>query len=165
MVAPLDDAYELVVVVDIDGVVADNRHRLPLIRSGDDHHTPQWGRYFDLAPYDPSYPLGVTTVMGLAAHLPIVWVTGRPERCRTATIRWLDDHGLPSSRLVMRPDHDTTANATLKAAQVDYLRTDRHALPVVVLDDSAAVVRLLTERHVPAVLVTWHGEHVESWRG
>ena len=159
------DGHELVAVLDIDGVVADNRHRLPLIRSGDEGHTPQWTRYFDLAPYDASHPLGVAAAVALASRFPLVWVTGRPERTRRPTTAWLTDQGLPADRLVMRPDDDTTPNARLKVAQLDYLRRKRRSLPAIMLDDSPQVVRLLTEQHVPAVLVTWHGEHHESWRG
>jgi hypothetical protein len=39
----------------------------------------------------------------------VVWLTGRPERCRRDTVRWLARNGLPAGELYMRGNGDRQA--------------------------------------------------------
>jgi len=89
-------------VVDIDGVVADVRHRLHFIEG----KPRQWDRFFAAADQDPPLPQGVALVKELAADHDVVWLTGRPERTRRATRTWLAAQGLPTESLIMRPNRD-----------------------------------------------------------
>ena len=81
-------------VVDIDGVVADARHRLHHIAGG--HR--DWERFFAAAGDDPPHPEGLALVATLAADHDVVFLTGRPGRYRSMTERWLADHGLGGHR-------------------------------------------------------------------
>ena len=91
------------VVVDIDGVVADVRHRLRHVES----RPKDWPAFFGAADRDPPLRRGLEVVASaLAAELTVVWLTGRPEWTRATTARWLDRHGMPGGPLNMRPAHD-----------------------------------------------------------
>ena len=66
----------MLAVFDIDGVVADVRHRL--------HHLERrraWLRFFDAADEDTLLPEGAALVGELARAHEIVWLTGRPNGC------------------------------------------------------------------------------------
>ncbi len=125
-------------VVDIDGVVADVRHRLHHIeRSPKD-----WDRFFAAAVDDPLLPEGKAVVDQLVAtgH-ELVWLTGRPERCRRDTVTWLTKVGLPVAGLHMRRDGDRRPARQTKLAVLQSLARSR---PVAVMvDDDALVVRTL----------------------
>lgn len=121
-------------IVDIDGVVADVRHRL--------HHLERrpkdWRAFFAAAPEDPTHPEGLAVVARLAADHDIVFLTGRPEPHRRATQRWLDDHGLGGHRLEMRPAGDRRPAALLKVDVLRSLAGEREV--AVVVDDSKPVL-------------------------
>jgi phosphoserine phosphatase len=64
-------------VVDIDGVVADVRHRLSFL----DRRPKDWAGFFDAASLDPLLPEGAAMVGELTKRgHTVVWLTGRPER-------------------------------------------------------------------------------------
>ena len=99
-------------VFDIDGTVADARHRLHLIAGKADHD--QWVRFFDAAVDDPPLAEGVARAKQLAETHDIVWLTARPERVREMTEDWLAQHGLPTGRLLMLPDGEKKVARTAK---------------------------------------------------
>jgi hypothetical protein len=96
------DALPRYAVVDIDGVLADVRHRL--------HHVERrpknWAAFFAAADEDGLLAEGVAVVDNLAAEHTIVYLTGRPERLRSQTESWLRRHGLPAGELIMRQEGD-----------------------------------------------------------
>src|SRR3954471_9041367 len=89
-------------VIDLDGVVADVRHRLHHISGG----TKNWSAFFAGVGTDPVLVEGRAVLERLAAEHEIVYLTGRPERTRAATEDWLGRHALPQGRLLMRSDND-----------------------------------------------------------
>lgn len=143
------DPVRPVAVVDIDGVVADVRHRVGHLET----RPPDWGAFFSEADLDPPLPTGVARVRELldAGH-EIIWLTGRPEWLRPITRRWLADQGLPVDVLLMRPNGDRRPARSLKSS---FLRAVAAGRPVpglrdgspreivlVVDDDDAVVARL-----------------------
>jgi hypothetical protein len=136
-------------VVDIDGVVADARHRLHFIEGKPRH----WDRFFAAATDDPPLPEGVAVVRELAADHDVLWLTGRPERTRRATEAWLAAQGLPTERLIMRPNRDFRPARVTKRDELRRLRADRRI--AVVLDDDPQVVELLAADGFPARLADW----------
>lgn len=98
-------------VIDIDGVVADVRHRLRHLQG----RRKKWDAFFAAAPNDPAHPEGMRLVGELAHEHEVVFLTGRPEHCRRDTIDWLDRHGLPTDRVLMRPADDRRPAAEVKA--------------------------------------------------
>ena len=92
-----------VAVLDIDGVLADVRHRLPHIEGG----RRDWDAFFAGVADDPVLEPGRDLARRLAGDgMGIVYLTGRPERCREDTRAWLEHHALPEGELVMRQDRD-----------------------------------------------------------
>ncbi|MDQ1710378.1 MAG: hypothetical protein QOG49_1763, partial [Frankiaceae bacterium] len=127
-----------VAVVDIDGVVADVRHRLRFVES-----TPKdWDRFFASAPDDPPLPAGVERVQQLARDHDVVFVTGRPERCRAATESWLRDAGIGGWPVVMRGDHDRRPARQTKVHEVRAIA--RRTRVAVVVDDDREVCAAMT---------------------
>jgi hypothetical protein len=120
-------------VIDIDGVLADVRHRL--------HHLQQrpkdWDAFFAAAADDPPLAEGLAVVRKLESEHDVVYLTGRPERLRAVTERWLASHALPRGELLMRKHSDRRPARMTKPRLLEQLARRR---PVaVVVDDDAAV--------------------------
>lgn len=137
-----------VAVFDIDGVVADVRHRLHYL----DRRPKDWGKFFNHADSDPALPVGIELVRLLSADHDIVWLTGRPEWLRRVTHRWLESHGLPTKELLMRGNGDYRPARILK---VDVLRKlDARSIAAFV-DDDPDVIASALNAGFPAQLADW----------
>jgi hypothetical protein len=136
-------------VIDIDGVVADVRHRL--------HHLEErpkdWTAFFAAASADPPLTPGIERVHLLAADHDIVYLTGRPERCRRATEQWLHDHGIGGHPVVMRRNHDHRPARRTKHEELR--RLAEGARVAVVIDDDPEVCAELTAAGWPVEQATW----------
>ena len=89
-------------VFDLDNTLADTAHRQRFLeRSPRD-----WDAFFAAAPEDPPIPEGIALVLASAEECEIVYLTGRPERCRRDTLAWLAAQGLPEGRVHMRRNDD-----------------------------------------------------------
>jgi phosphoglycolate phosphatase-like HAD superfamily hydrolase len=152
---PTDPAEELppLAVFDIDGVLADVRHRLRHVRS----RPKDWDAFFGAAEQDPLLPEGAgAAATALRAGNSVGYLTGRPERCRAATLRWLTQHGLPEGALVMRPDADRRPARLWKIAALRDLAR-RHRITAFV-DDDAAVVSAARAAGFPVLHAQWMAE-------
>jgi hypothetical protein len=138
-----------IAVFDVDGVVADVRHRLHHIAG----RPKDWGRFFAGADRDPALHTGVALALRYARDHRLVWLTGRPERLRGVTERWLARHGLPAGQLLMRPAGDRRPAREFKSEQL--VRLSRQGEIAVVVDDDPAVVDLLTGAGWPVRLADW----------
>lgn len=96
-----DDARPLA-VFDLDGTLADTAHRQHFLEGA----KRDWPAFFAAAPDDPPLAEGVRLVLRSAAECEIVYLTGRPERCRRDTVAWLSRQELPEGRLLMRRNDD-----------------------------------------------------------
>jgi hypothetical protein len=126
-------------IVDIDGVVADVRHRLHHITG----RRKDWDGFFAAATADPPHDEGLAVVTELTGGHDVVFLTGRPERCRADTQGWLDAHGLGDHRLVMRPEGDRRPAAQVKVEQLRRLAAGRAV--AIVVDDDQRVVAAMTQ--------------------
>lgn len=146
------------VVLDLDGVLADTRHRMHHI----DRTSPDWDAFFAVAGDDPAHPEGLAVAAEAAARgRAVVYLSGRPERWRRATQDWLDRHDLPPGRVVLRADGDRRPAATVKVAALRRLAAEL-TLQVLV-DDDPSVVAAVRGRRGPGggplveqvLLATW----------
>ncbi len=110
-----------IAIVDLDGVVADVRHRLHFLQN----RPKDWDGFFAAAAADPAHPEGLAVVARLADDHEIVFVTGRPDRLRRDTVEWLETYGIGEHRLFMRPDGDRRPAAQVKRELVTALARDR----------------------------------------
>jgi hypothetical protein len=133
-------------VFDIDGVVADVRHRIHHVR----RH--RWQRFFAEAGADPLLEQGAALVADLGATHDIVWLTGRPEWLRRTTEHWLADYDLPTDELHMRPDGDYRPARVFKLGVLRRLRPRGIAAFV---DDDPEVISAATLAGYPAALADW----------
>jgi phosphoglycolate phosphatase-like HAD superfamily hydrolase len=136
-------------VFDVDGVVADVRHRLRHVA----HRPKNWQAFFAAADRDPPLAPGVELVREFARDHRLVWLTGRPERLRRVTERWFAEQGLPEGRLLMRPDDDRRPARDYKHGQLR--RLSREGVIAVVVDDDPAVVTRLRAEGFPVRLADW----------
>lgn len=136
-------------IVDIDGVVADVRHRL--------HHLEgrrkDWDGFFGAAGDDAVHAEGLAVVDRLAVDHEIIFVTGRPEWLREVTQRWLKEHGFGGHRLLMRSTRDRAPARVVKPQIVAHL-AERRGIGVVV-DDDVEVLAEMAERGWPTFHADW----------
>jgi hypothetical protein len=145
-------------VIDIDGVVADVRHRLHFLEDG----PKDWPGFFAAAVDDPPLPEGVALVLALLHDHDVVWLTGRPESTRGDTEAWLSRHGLPTEPLLMRRNGDYRPARHSKKETVRDLATQRRI--ALIVDDDPAVVRDLTAAGFQVRLAEWL-PHSSTLRG
>jgi phosphoglycolate phosphatase-like HAD superfamily hydrolase len=144
------DERPAVAVFDIDGVLADVRHRLHHV----DKRPKDWPAFFAAMGDDEPLEVGVALARDLAAQgNAIVYLTGRHEGYRRLTEEWLRGHGLPEGRLVMRRDDDRRPARQLKPQELR--RIARRARVVAVVDDDDAVVAVLRRDGWPVHHATW----------
>ncbi|MFD7436079.1 hypothetical protein [Streptomyces sp. NPDC059861] len=91
-----------IAVFDLDNTLADTAHRQRFLEG----RPRDWDGFFAAAPADPPLAEGVAMVRASAGECEVVYLTGRPERCRQDTLDWLAAQGLPEGRVHMRRDAD-----------------------------------------------------------
>ena len=148
---PPPDAAPPLAVFDLDGTLADVRHRL--------HHLAarpkNWDAFFAAARDDPPLPTGVALARESAEECEVVYVTGRPERLRAATLAWLRRAGLPEGRLAMRRGGD---RRPARLAKVELLRRlSRGRVVAVVVDDDDEVCDAYEAAGFRVLRATWAG--------
>lgn len=137
-------------VFDIDGVLADVRHRLWTLES----RPKDWDLFFALAPEDPPLAQGLAAVQAEAARgHAIVYLSGRPEQCRADTVAWLARHGFPEAPVHLRPAADRRPARLVKPQLLRALESQH--LIVAVYDDDADVIATMRELGYAATHVTW----------
>ncbi|MBZ6080645.1 hypothetical protein KVH15_06285 [Streptomyces olivaceus] len=97
-----DSSRPAVAVFDLDNTLADTAHRQRFL----ERRPRDWDAFFAAAPQDPPLARGIGLVRASAEECEIVYLTGRPERCRRDTLDWLAAHGLPEGPVHMRGDAD-----------------------------------------------------------
>lgn len=136
-------------VFDIDGVLADVGHRLHHLRG----RRKDWAGFFAAAAADPVLEPGRSRVLEAAEQHALVYVSGRPERLRATTQRWLDDNGFPAGALVLRRNADHRPARLVKPELLR--RISRSGTVVLVVDDDAAVCAALLAAGYPVEQAGW----------
>jgi hypothetical protein len=136
-------------IVDIDGVVADVRHRL--------HHLERrpknWKGFFADAELDQPHLEGVELVRLLSTDHEVIFLTGRPSHLEPATRTWLTQQGIGDHRLVMRPGNDRRPAAVVKVELLAELGKGRTV--ELVVDDDAVVIEHMQRAGYPTLHATW----------
>lgn len=136
------------VVFDIDGVVADVRHRLHFL----DDKPKNWAGFFAAAPADPALAEGLSFAQSVAHDHEIVWLTGRPESMRNQTMNWLRDQRLPVHQLIMRRRGD---HRPARIVKLDALRVLAASEIELLVDDDPDVINAAAEAGFPTRLAEW----------
>ncbi|MGW7418520.1 phosphatase domain-containing protein [Streptomyces sp. NPDC054813] len=119
-----------IAVFDIDNTLADTAHRQRFLEC----RPRDWDAFFAAAPHDPPLAEGIALAVATARECEIVYLTGRPDRCRRDTLDWLAAHGLPEGRVHMRRNAD---RRPARHTKLEILRrlAERREVRVLVDDD------------------------------
>ncbi|MEU5536176.1 hypothetical protein [Streptomyces sp. NPDC020362] len=116
-----DSSERRIAVFDLDNTLADTAHRQHFL----EERPRNWAAFFAAAPGDPPLTEGVALALEAARECGIVYLTGRPERCRRDTLAWLAAHGLPKGRVHMRGNADRRPARFTKLEVLRRLARDR----------------------------------------
>jgi hypothetical protein len=156
---PAEPMQPTVVVFDIDGVLADVRHRLHFLQ----RRPKDWGGFFAAAGDDAVLPEGREAVLLAAQVHEIVYLTGRPSSLRQVTSDWLATGQFPPGRLIMRSRTDHRPARQVKVESLRRVAVDHQVLMVV--DDDAAVVAAIRATGLPVTHATWMPQEAEPEQG
>lgn len=136
-------------VFDLDGTLAETGHRQHFL----EQQPRDWKGFFAAASQDPPLAEGVRLAQDAAASCEVVYLTGRPERCRRDTLAWLARHGLPEGRLWMRANDDRRPARTTKMAVLTDLGRSREVRMLV--DDDVLVCQAAERAGFRVVRAGW----------
>lgn len=136
---------------DIDGTIADISHRQHFL----DERPKNWDAFHAATSDDVPLRHMRIVLRALVNHLGprhVLYVTGRVEKTRAATVEWLRWYNFPQLRLLMRPDGDYRDDTILKREMLDQLRAEGF-VPLMVFEDRSRVVNMWREVGVPCAQV------------
>lgn len=136
-------------VFDLDGTLADSAHRQHLL----ERRPRDWNAFFAAATEDPPLAEGVALALSRARDCEVVYLTGRPERCRPDTLAWLAAQGLPEGRVWMRRDNDRRPARVTKLEILRGLARDREVR--VLVDDDPLVCEAAERAGFTVVRADW----------
>ncbi len=136
-----------IVIVDIDGTIADVRHRLHHIQGGKKKN---WKAFFEAMDRDKPIDSMIQQVYELERDHDILIVTGRPEQYRARTEKWLKANGIRYRKLFMRPSGDHRPDYTVKA---EVLREFPKGQIVLAIDDREPVCDMWEKNGIRCIRV------------
>ncbi|MFD6992221.1 hypothetical protein [Streptomyces sp. NPDC059943] len=136
-------------VFDLDGTLAETAHRQHFL----ERRPKDWAGFFGAAGQDTPLPEGVALVLKSAEECEVVYLTGRPERCRESTLTWLRANGLPDGRVFMRRNDDRRPARTTKVERLRALAAKREIR--VLVDDDELVCDAVESAGFRVVRARW----------
>lgn len=139
-------------LIDIDGTVADLSHR----RHHIENKPKNWPAFFEQCELDSpiEHMRPIIHVLWMVGQ--VIFVSGRPERTRDATQRWLLKHkfniSIEPAKLYMRADGDYRDDSIVKLELLQKIREDGYH-PMMAFDDRSRVVKMWRENGVPCAQV------------
>ena len=132
-----------VVLCDIDGTIADIRHRRHYVEGV----RKDWASFFDAIPSDSvRESVREQLLLLIEQGKTVVFVTARSSKLKNATVRWLNGYvQLPYWTLIMRHEKDGRSDEQVKADMLTDYFPDTSVIDTV-LDDRPRVIRMWRER-------------------
>lgn len=135
----------MLIVMDIDGTLANIEHRLDYVRS-----KPKNWKAFDAGIPNDEVNEPVAEVLyslrsaGSGNQNKIIFASGRNERSRSATVDWLKKYSLweDDSKLYMRKADDFRNDSIVKREILDEIIADYGKKPDMVFEDRPRVVNM-----------------------
>jgi uncharacterized HAD superfamily protein len=136
-------------VFDLDGTLADDSHRKSFV-SGEVKY---FQKYYSLMDQDPRKG-EIAEVLWLCKKqgLAIIIVTGRPERYRDTTVKWLAENKIEYDLLEMRGDSDFRKAAVMKLEVLEK-RINPFYKVRIAFDDNSEIINMFRLNGVEAVRV------------
>jgi hypothetical protein len=145
-------------IFDLDGTLADSGHRQRFL----ERKPRDWDAFFAAAPDDPPLAKGIEMCLQAAEECEVVYLTGRPERCRRDTLTWLAEQGLPEGRVFMRRNDDRRPARTTKLEILRRLGRDREIRMLV--DDDELVCDDAERAGFRVVRAGWAADRSEAMK-
>lgn len=99
-----------IVICDIDGTIANNKHRQHYLEGKKD-----WEGFFNSADQDKPIKNIIQEVISLQKeNFEVVFVSGRPELYRDLTLKWLAKYFYFEINLIMRKNNDKRDKVSVK---------------------------------------------------
>lgn len=144
------------VIFDLDGTLADGRHRLHLLPKKDHHLTEAWVEFNLEADKDKPFEDNIGLLISLYyVGYNIVILTGRSDIAKDLTVKWLEDNGVPYHQLVMRKQADNRKDTVIKE---EFLREYGLDRVLCCFDDLPQVANHFREMGLTCHLVTEYKE-------
>jgi len=136
-------------VLDIDATLSDTSRRIHFLAK----KPKDWDSFFAHAKEDAVLEEGLAVATTLAADHEIVYLTGRPERLRRETLKWLKDNDFPDGTVYMRGNTDRRPSVLMKLGRLKRLAEVR---PVAVLvDDDVKVIAAAEKAGYTVMRADW----------
>jgi hypothetical protein len=136
------------VIFDIDGVLADARHRQYLVTG----QRRNWDLFFELCGKDPLIEPTATMARLLDSTLTVILMTARPSWVAPETLEWLDEHDVRWDLLLMREHGDYSMARDFKHFSTAELRTYGFE-PELAFEDDMRNVHMFEQAGVPCVYI------------
>ena len=137
----------MLVCFDIDGTLANIEHRLDYVRS-----KPKNWKAFDAGiPNDKvNWPVAQTFYSLRTVAQCMIFASGRSDRTRTETVKWLIDNDFwdQNAKLYMRKDGDFRCDSIVKDEIIDEIIQDYGQKPDMWFDDRPRVVKAVRARGI-----------------
>lgn len=153
----------MIVIVDIDGSIADWKARRNYVGKSPGRTNQQAYEDYIYRLTDESKIAQDTPILGMQSilralstkeELEIVYLTGRSEKLRKVTQRWLLLHRFPEAKLLMRNNDDWRNAVEYKKAVVNDLLSGKIA---VAIEDEPEVVQMMVEHGITVLQVHYKG--------
>ena len=143
-----EPASGFVLVVDIDGVIADasaHQHFL----NGENQ---KWEEFFEATLDSQVFREGRELVKSLAVSTPIFLMTARPSYLLEKTVFWLKQNKISWDALLMREEKDDRSSPEVKLDLLSDLIESGYK-PKLALDDDPRNLLMFWEQKVPSIYV------------
>lgn len=138
-----------IIVFDLDGTLACGKHRLHLLPKPEDaNHTAGWLAFNMEADKDVPIQDNIDLMNSMSEEWELIILTGRSDDAEVITEDWLERHGVPYDRLIMRPKGDHRKDIVFKEEKLREIGLDRI---LCCFDDLEHVVK-----HIRSLGITCH---------
>lgn len=135
-----------VAIIDIDGTISDPSHRLHYILN----EPKNYDEFYAKAKEDLPITSMLNFVKDISKQYYIVFLTGRPERIRKDTVKWLVDNGCDYRfKLIMRKNHDYRQDYKYKLEHIVKIKRVKEI--AIAIDDRDSVLEMLQNLDVPCL--------------
>lgn len=141
----IDFGEKPIVIVDIDGTIADGTHREGFLKG----ERKDWKSYFERCTLDSPIEFVIDMVRTLDWDHTICIVSGRPDTYQFETMEWLDRYGVPYDYIFMRPGNLKSPDTEIKKAILDKMPK---YLVKAVFDDRPSVLEMWGEQGLKNVI-------------
>lgn len=151
---PDPDPTAKTLVVDIDGVLADARHRQHYLNG----RWQDWDSFFLSAGGDGLLVEQARLLETVAEDHVIALVTARSDWIDEITLTWLHQHEVRWDLLIMRSSGDYRRSTAMKQHALEQLQT-RNYDPVLAIEDDPRNVKMFESNGIPCIFIPsgYHG--------